>query len=237
VVCIPNWIDTSAVRPLKGRSSFRQRHGIDGQFLVMYSGNLGLCQRLEDIIAAAGHLRDRSDILFLLVGGGALKRPLEDEAASLGLSNVRFLPYQPKSELAESLSAADVHLVPLDPRVASCLMPSKLYGVLASGTPLVAVAPDECELAELTREHDVGVVAPPGEPEALADILRNLADEAWDLPEMGRRARRLAERQYDRNRVTARFAALLQETLGLGASSFPPSPCPEVPRRSAPSRR
>lgn len=214
IAVVPNWIDTATIQPQKQDNPFRSQNGIDGQFLVMYSGNLGLCQRLEEIVAAAGYLRERPDILFLLVGEGALKVRLQAQAAELGLQNMRFLPYQPKAELSRSLSAADVHLVPLDPRVASYLMPSKLYGALASGTPLVAIAADECELADLTREEGVGVVAPPGEPEALADVIRNLADDAWDLPEMGRRARRLAETTYDRRRVTAQFRELLEEVGG-----------------------
>lgn len=211
VVCIPNWIDTAKVRPCKQDNPFRKKHARNGEFVAMYSGNHGLCQRLEDVVAAASYLRDREDILFLLVGDGALKPQLRRQADELGLSNVRFLPYQSHAELAQSLSAADVHLVPLDPRVASCLMPSKFYGVLASGTPLVAIAPEDCELAELTLEHDVGVIAPPGEPEALADIVRDLSDQAWDLVDMGLRARRLAESTYDRKRITARFCELLSE--------------------------
>ena len=214
IVCLPNWIDTSIVRPVKQGNPFRRQNGIDGQFVVTYSGNLGLCQRLEDIIAAAACLRARADILFLLIGGGSLKPQLEQQVAALGLTNVRFLPYQPKAELAASLSAADVHLVPLDERIASCLMPSKLYGVLASATPLIAVAPEECELAEITLEQGVGLLAPPGEPEALAEVVTQLADHTWDLAEMGRRARRLADARYDRHRVTPRFLALLQAVLG-----------------------
>ncbi len=215
VVVIPNWIDTASVHPVKQNNAFRQRHELNGQFVVMYSGNLGLCQRLEDVIAAAECLRRRADIVFLLVGGGALQRPLEARAAELGLGNVRFLPYEPKPRLAESLSAADIHLVPLDPDVAACLMPSKLYGVLASGTPLLAVAPESSELAELTRTHAVGLVAPPGDPSALAQAIERLADHPDDLPEMGQRARQLAERQYDRKTVTARFADLLKDVLGV----------------------
>jgi colanic acid biosynthesis glycosyl transferase WcaI len=221
VVCIRNWVDTAEVRPIKCDNPFRKQHGLDDRFIVMYSGNLGLCQRLEDIVAAAGFLRDRADILFLLVGSGAFERELKEQVRALGLSNVRFLPYEPKATLAESLSAANLHLVPLDPRVASCLMPSKFYGVLASGTPLVAIAPEECELAELTREHAIGVVAAPGEPEALADVVRNLADEAWDLAEMGRRARQLAESQYDRKRSTDSFGKMLFQVLGHEEESRP----------------
>ncbi len=186
ISCIPNWIDTAKIRPVKHQNPFRRRHGVNGQFLVMYSGNLGLCQRLEDVLAAAAQLVHRDDILFMLVGEGSLKPQLEKQAADEGLTNVRFLPYQPKSELSASLSAADVHLVPLDERIASCLMPSKLYGVLASATPLIAVAPDHCELAELTVEHGIGVLAPPGEPLALAEVIERLADHAWDLEAMGR---------------------------------------------------
>jgi glycosyltransferase involved in cell wall biosynthesis len=211
VAVIPNWIDAAAVYPVKQGNPFRRQQALDGQFLVMYSGNLGFCQRLEDIIAAAAVLRHRADLLFLLVGGGAMQKPLESQVAELGLRNVRFLPYQSKDRLAESLSAADLHLVPLDPRVASCLMPSKLYGVLASGTPLVAVAPEDCELAELTREHRIGLVVPPGDPTALAAAITRLADDPGALPGMGRRARQLAETHYDRLTVTSRFAALLHE--------------------------
>jgi colanic acid biosynthesis glycosyl transferase WcaI len=214
VAIIPNWIDTKKVRPVKNGNPFRKRHGINGEFVVMYSGNLGLCQRLEDVVAAAKHLRERADILFLLIGGGSLKAGLEQQVADLGLANVRFLPYQPKSQISESLSAADVHLVPLDERVASYLMPSKLYGVLASATPLIAIAPEDCELSELTLEHGVGVLACPGEPASLAQAIEQLADDGWDLPQMGKRSRQLAEREFDRVQVTARFAGLLQELAG-----------------------
>jgi glycosyltransferase involved in cell wall biosynthesis len=213
VVIVPNWIDVSVVYPIKQANVFRQRHGIEGRFLVMYSGNLGLCQRLEDVIAAAEVLRARTDILFLLVGAGVLQRQLEAQVARLSLANVRFLPYEPKSRLAESLSAADVHLVPLDARVAACLMPSKFYGVLASGSPLIAVAPEACELAQLAREHGLGLVVPPGDPAALAAAIERLASQPAELFEMGRRARRLAERQFDRRTVTARFADVLNSVL------------------------
>jgi glycosyltransferase involved in cell wall biosynthesis len=223
VQCLPNWIDTALVRPIKCNNAFRRQQDLAGRFVVMYSGNLGLCQCLEDVIAAAACLRDRKDILFLLVGGGALKTRLQRQAADLQLSNVRFLPYQPKLALAESLSAADVHLVPLDPRVASLLMPSKFYGVLASGTPLVAIAPDGCELAELTRKQGVGVVARPGEPQALAEILRELAGNARELSAKGRLARRLAVARYDRKRITSRFARMLSEVIANGPAAPPGS--------------
>ena len=221
IVCLPNWVDTRLVRPIKGVNAFREQHKLKNDFVVMYSGNLGLCQRLEDVVTAASHLRDRRDIHFLLIGEGSLKTQLREQVVTLGLPNVRFLPYQPKSKLADSLSAANLHLVPLDPRVASCLMPSKLYGSLASGTPIAAIAPDDCELAEVIRDHKVGVVIPPGEPEKLANAIVSLAVRPEDCQQMGARARRLAEAEYDRRAGTSQFRAMLVEQLGLQTSNRP----------------
>jgi glycosyltransferase involved in cell wall biosynthesis len=114
---IPNWVDPDVVFPVKENNRFRRVHGLENKFVVMYSGNLGLSQGLE--------------IVVLFVGDGAARANLERLAADKRLANVRFLDHQPKSQLAESLSAADMHLVVLRPEVQRLLMPSKLYGVLA----------------------------------------------------------------------------------------------------------
>lgn len=235
VLRIPNWCDTKQIHPMKSPNNFRERHAPDGKFVVMYSGNLGLCQRLEDVVSSADRLRNRADIQFLFVGGGSLERKLKELVDSLGLTNVRFLPHRPKNELAESLSAADVHLVPLDPRVSSCLMPSKLYGVLASGTPVVAIAPDDCELAKLTIENRVGIVAPPTNPEALADAVCKLVRSPDQVKEMGARARRLAVTQYDRSLLTARFGSVVRELLNteFGSEPEPIDSSPAIPETIA----
>jgi colanic acid biosynthesis glycosyl transferase WcaI len=218
IECIPNWIDTSHVVPCKQENAFRLRHRLDGQFVVMYSGNLGLCQRLEDVVAAAERLRDRPDVVFLFVGDGAVRARLEETAARLQLGNVRFLPYQPKAELAQSLSAADLHLVPLDPRVSSCIMPSKLYGILASGTALLAIAPENCELARITRTSRVGSVVSPHRPDELASAIRWNADHRGQLAEMGCAARTLAVDRYDRRMLTQRFGDMLLSVLSSGSA-------------------
>jgi colanic acid biosynthesis glycosyl transferase WcaI len=148
-------------------------------------------------------------VLLLLVGNGALKPALEQQAKQLRLGNVRFLDYQAKGELAESLSAADLHLVPLHPRLARCLMPSKLYGILASGTAILAPAPAESELGQTVRDQGVGLVVAPEDSHALAEAIRWCADHRAEVRHMGDSARTLAVAAYDRPRVTARFAELL----------------------------
>jgi glycosyltransferase involved in cell wall biosynthesis len=210
---IPNWVDTTLVRPAKEGNRFRAQHGLDGKFVVMYSGNMGLCQKLDTVMLAAEQLEHRADIVFLLVGDGASRPRLEAWARRRRLSNVRFLDYRPKSELADSLSAADVHLVPVDPRVTRYLMPSKLYGILASGTPLITVAPPDCQLARLTTESGVGRAVPPVNPQALAAEIRWCAEHRHQLSAMGAAARSLAVRCFDRRISTGRFFQMLSGLL------------------------
>ena len=224
LACVPNWADTQLVRPVKQNNPFRRRLGLLDRFVVMYSGNIGLTQRLEIVLHAADLLRHREDIVILIVGDGVSRSELVSQAKRRRLPNVRFLPFQPKEQLAESLSAADVHLVPLAEGLPQCLMPSKLYAALASGTPVVAMAPEDCELAQLVQQHGVGIVVPPADHVQLATTLSWLAADAHHRASMGAAARRLAVGQFDRSCATAAFGQLLDSVLlrsseGLLASS------------------
>lgn len=213
IVSLPNWADTKRIYPVREGNEFRRREGLDDKFVVMYSGNIGLCQNLDEVLEAADHLRERHDIQFVMVGDGASRGRLENLARQRQLTNVRFLPYQPLSQLADSLSAAHLHLVPLDPRVTGCLVPSKLYGILSAGVPSLVVADERCEASRVVRESGVGRVVPPGDPLQLAQVVAWCADHRNELEQMGNRARRLAESRYDRKTATGRFGRLLNDVL------------------------
>jgi colanic acid biosynthesis glycosyl transferase WcaI len=206
VVVVPDWVDCGRIRPLEG-NPLRRTFG--GKFVVMYSGNIGLSQQLEAVLEAAARLRDDDRILFALIGEGARKKWLEDRAHTMGLSNVTFLPYQPLEDLAASLSAADLHLIPLAPGAAGCLVPSKIYGILAAGRPFIAMMEDNAEVAQIAREDAVGFVVRPGDVDALVDAIREAVDTPEHLKQMGARARRLAELRFDRIKVTSMFGAML----------------------------
>ena len=182
---VSNWVDTRAVYPVKIANSFRREHGLNDRFVVMYSGNLGLSQNLGRLLNAASLLRDRGDIVFALVGDGASRFTLEQEIVRLELRNVRMFDYQPKDQLAQSLEHADIHLVVLEPALAPYLMPSKIYGVLATGTPALVLADPKCELARLVESEDVGVVVPPGDVMALATQISFCADNAGLMRKLG----------------------------------------------------
>jgi colanic acid biosynthesis glycosyl transferase WcaI len=221
IALIPNWVDTDRVVPINANNRLRARYGEFDQFIVMYSGNLGLCQQLDEILEAAKLLRDEVCIRLVFVGRGSTRGRLEQYARDNRLANVAFFDYCAKRELGESLSAADLHLVPLDPRLTRLMMPSKLYGVLASGTPLVAIAPAESHLARIVNEEQVGWIVPPGDARALAEQIRHCFHNRDELIDRGERSRQLAIDQYDRRRITQEFAEFLQE---LGAPIDPQEP-------------
>ncbi len=212
---IPNWVDAQRIAPVAPPNAFRQSLGLgERQFLVMYSGNLGLSQRLEQLIEAAHLLRSQPEFQFVLIGGGANRPPLEARARELNLSNVRFLDYQPKPRLAESLSAADLHIVFLDPRITHCLMPSKIYGILAAGVPVLLLGAPHSELAELIQQQRVGRVVSGERAVAIAQAIQELAADTEFRREAAVRARDLAVERFDRRVAVEAFHNLLQETIG-----------------------
>jgi len=214
VVCLPNWIDTTLVRPFTGENTFRAEHQLTGKSVVMYSGNLGLSQRLDDVLLAAEELApSRKNLQFVLVGDGARREQLQKLVAERGLTNVQFVPYQPKTRLTESLGAADVHLIPMDDRVINFLFPSKLYGILAAGKASLVIAPRNCELARLVSEHHCGRAVEPRQIDQLVECIAWYADHPEEAAIQGANARRLAEESYDRALITAQFASLLAQLL------------------------
>ena len=217
---VPNWADPKQIFPVHESNSFRERHGFNNRFVVMYSGNIGLTQRLEEFVEAAELLHDLPHVLFLFVGQGSQRSALELLVLRKGLSNVRFLDYQPKSELAHSLGAADLHLVPLTKELSQCLMPSKLYGILAAGRPYLTNAVPDCELHRITRQYQVGLTVAPGSAFAIADAIRTAVSAPSLMAEMGRNARQLALTEFTREKSVSSFRRVLHEILdgGMAAS-------------------
>ena len=145
IAVIPNWVDTSVLVPAERDNPWAREHGLDGGFVVMHSGNVGHAQDLDALIRAATLLREVEDVVVAIVGGGARHDELVALARSLDAGNVRFLPYQPREVLSQSLSAADVHVVGLARGLAGYVVPSRLYGVLAVARPVIVAADAESE--------------------------------------------------------------------------------------------
>ena len=213
----PNWSDLSFVRPAPPDPGARARLGAGPQHtLMVYAGNMGEKQGLEAVLEVAERLRERSDLVFALVGDGASRERLEAAAKRRSLANVRFHDLVPLPELPALLSAADVHLVIQKAEAADLVMPSKLTNIMAAGRASVATAPSGTELAEVLTSTGAGIVVRPGDVGALAQAIIRLADDPGLRGALGAAARRYAEEHLDRDTVLGRLEA---ELLTLAAAS------------------
>lgn len=150
---------------------FRREHVPPGKIVLMYSGNHGPSNPLTTILQAAKVLENDERLLFMFVGGGVGKREVDETVSA----NIVSLPYQPMSELKNSLSAADIHIVTVGDAVAGIVHPSKVYGAMAVGRPILLVGPPENHVADILAEHDIGWHVQHGDVEGAVAVLRAIA--------------------------------------------------------------
>ena len=197
---INNWIDEKTIFPLpvndSGVLDFRNRYGLDGNFVFMYSGNIGLYYDLEGIIRVIERFQDvrtpdGREVVFAFVGSGSVLDRLIQYRQEHGLENVVFIPYQDKDKLIYSLNAADVHWCVNAMGIKGVSCPSKFYGIAGVGKPVLAVLEEGSEVRMLIDEIGCGKCADPGAYEEIAENIRWFVDHAGtdDLAEMGNRGR------------------------------------------------
>lgn len=203
IATIPNWADVELVR--------REERGPHDTFIVQYSGNIGRTHDLGTLLEAATALADDASLRFMIFGSGARRAEVEHDIASRGLRNVTLLPPVPREELSASLNAADVAVVAMRAGMSGISIPSRLYNILASGRPVIAIADGDSEIAMVVREEDIGWVVPPGDPAAFIAAIQEARSDASRLEAMGRRARAAAERKYTQAHAVGAFVALLVE--------------------------
>lgn len=207
---IHNWADETSIQPVNPATNpFRQEWGLADKFVVGYSGNLGRGHEFDSLLMAAEALRARTDIVFLIIGGGAGLPAVRQAVEERKLPNVLFKPYQPRERLANSLSAADVHLVSLRPELEGLIVPSKFYGIAAAGRPVLFIGHPRGEISNLLSATGCGYQIPVGQGLALRDRIVQLADEPIRLDHMGRAARRLLETSCGRTAALNHWKDLL----------------------------
>jgi len=191
-VFINNWMDERAVYPLEasdpGVAAFREKYGLTGKRVIMYSGNIGLYYDLNQLMKVIERFKEDERIVFPFVGDGAKKGEIQAYAEAHNLKNVVFIPYQAKEELIFSLNAADIHWVINAKGIKGISCPSKLYGVLAVAKPVLAVLEEGTEARNVVEKTRCGMAASPGEYDEIARIIEwaaALSDE--ELIAAGRR--------------------------------------------------
>jgi len=211
---IPNFVDTARIMPADrtgtpGGGHYRREHELGDRQVVMYAGNVGFSQSLELLVGAARALADRSDVVFVINGGGSARPDLERQA--MGLDNMRFVDFQPREQLTGVLAAGDIHVVPLRRGLARSSVPSKAYSILAAGRPVVASVDEGTEVARVVEKAGAGLAVPPDDPEAFAAALAALLDDPARARAMGAAGRAFVERWASPAVVAGRYEALFEE--------------------------
>jgi colanic acid biosynthesis glycosyl transferase WcaI len=211
IVVLPPWAHESHLeRVPHERNAFRRGQGLDGKFVVMYSGNHSPANPLSTVLEAAERLRDDPRFVFLFIGGGQAKQDVE-AAIAAGCANVRSLPYQPLAMLGASLSAADVHVVSVGEKMVGVVHPCKIYGAMAVGRPLLTIGPAECHLADLVSRYAVGRHVAHGDVSGAVAALRELAAMTpEERAVMGERGVRAIQGELSQRALLEEFCRMLE---------------------------
>lgn len=214
IVAITNWADSDMVRPRSrsGNAMLREL-GLTDEFVLQWAGNMGRTHALEEVVEAAERCQGRK-IHFLFVGAGAKKQWIETEVARRGLSNVTMVPNQPRAASEQFLNACDVALLAVIPGMVGVSVPSRMYNILASGKPMIAMVDPSTEVARVIEEERVGWVVPIGDVERLVEVIEEARSNVTALAAMGRNARRAAEVKYSFESVMAQYGRLVEECRG-----------------------
>jgi hypothetical protein len=214
LVLVTPWADPGEIQPVaREENAFRHKHGLGENFVVMYSGNLGLGHDITTMVAAMESLLASADeadrgVRFVFIGGGRRMQEVRRLIADKGLTNALILDYQPREELAATLSAADVHLITQAPGTSGLIVPSKFYGILAAGRPSLYVGPADTEVAMTLKEHGLGTVLPIGDTAGFLHALRMLRDQP--SPSMQAKARAFLTAFHSRKVCTDKLTAMVE---------------------------
>jgi colanic acid biosynthesis glycosyl transferase WcaI len=210
---IPDWIDPNELVPQPIDNAWRREQNIPNATLIaMFGGTLGHVSGVEVLVDVARLLREKRDMLILCVGEGIRKRPMIEQCRSLGLENIRFLPFQPRWRIAEVQGAANVTVLTMRPGTSDASVPSKLISYFAAGRPVVCAAPVASAVSRIVSQSGAGVVVEPGDAVALAGAIGDLLHCPADVERMGQAARAYFERHFTLDRAHGQFSAVLRET-------------------------
>ncbi len=209
ITVVHNWADSSQIRVLA-------RGPAVGPLHLVYSGNLGLAHDVETVTAAMLMLRDDPRFDFTFIGGGARRKELADFVQEHDIRAVTMRPYVPRSDLSETLGLGDIGLVTQRDDCCGSVVPSKVYGLMAAGRPILFIGPAAATPAHIVERHACGWRVACGNPDALADLLRHLATHPDEVTRAGINAREALELYYDRPLGTGHVIAVLT-----GESSLP----------------
>lgn len=212
---INNWTNESEITPLNKENiqvnNFLKNNNLENKFIVAYSGNLGLYYDLENMIQVAKEFSRKPDITFLFIGEGAVKQGMQEYVLQNNLKNVLFLPFQPKEFIPYSLNAADIHLVVNQKGIKGVSVPSKIYGVMAAGKPILGVLEQGSEAERLISESNSGIVIEPQDYKGIVNAINYFYEmDKERLKTMGLNGRIYLENNLKKETSINKYREVLQ---------------------------
>jgi len=207
---IPNWADGEDLFPIeKHESEIARDNDLIDDFVLLYSGNMGLYYDFDTVLGAAKLLKD-DPFKLVLAGGGGKRNAIEKYVKEEGLTNVLFLPYQPFELLNQALNSCDASLVTIAEGIEGISFPSKLYTSLAVGKVIVALSEEWSELRQIVETNHCGIWSALGDSEGLAEKIRGLIHDKAASAAMAKSARQVFEAGYTRGVCAAKYAEVLK---------------------------
>jgi colanic acid biosynthesis glycosyl transferase WcaI len=223
LVVLPLWPHEDHLEAVPHNANpFRREHGLDGKFVFMYSGNMTNASPLTTLLDAIVQLRDRDDLVFMFIGGGAGKAEIERYVTEHRLTNVVLLPYQPLAQLKYSLSAADVHIVSLGNRMVGILHPCKIYGAMSVARPVLLLGPERSHVWSMLSENNGGWRVDHGQADTARELIEKIAkQDPNSLAQAGARCADAIRTSYNKEHLCAAFCDEVTGVVPAIASAVP----------------
>ncbi len=211
---IPHWSQNELSPPARPEETrLWSRLGLNANFVVQYSGNMGLWHDINTLVRAAHHLLAHKHIKFLFFGDGRRKSEARALAEDLRATNITWLPFQPKETLNDSLACCHLALISQREGLQGVAVPCKLYGILASGRGVMGLVPSDSETAMVINEEMCGRVFKPDDAPGLAAAILDLSNRPEEVRQMGERARSAYQQKYTLHHAVERFSEAISGLL------------------------
>ncbi len=210
VFVVENWADEKLFRPVDYDHELAKRYNLQNKFIVMFAGNMGIAQGLDNIIESAELCKDKIDVHFVFIGDGACLQEIKRKSTELGLENICFIDRKPLNEMANYFSLANVLLVTLcDDPLFEITLPSKTQAYLACGKPIIIAKRGED--AKMLSNKGCALNCEPDNPIALAELIKKIFHMSHDeRAHMGECSLQLFKERYRKNKLVKKMENILR---------------------------
>ncbi len=197
LLVIPNWTSEHKIYPIPKKDNESYKDFGDGnKFKIGYSGNFGILHDFTLLLRAANKIKNEDGIEFIFIGSGYRQNEIKDYLASNALENIKIYPFQPESNLNNILNIPDIHVITLKKGVSPFAYPSKIYGAMAAGKPILFIGERDSEIYEFVQENNIGFSIPNNDLDQLIRVILKIYKDKNLRSLMSKNARDIFIKHY-----------------------------------------